>query len=248
MFMPVVDDALEDGEMLGTIKSEDTAATEEPLGLNSDFRYMFSSMIARYGRSTRSDTTGSRRQDTSEGRLSRSEASMSLSDRDRSRSPRGSASSGRTLYRDRSDNSMFYSDSRGGSEGSQSTATSLNPSAHRQSESAPSEGSRSSARSSRSQSVAVSTKSQLSPPPDGTQEVEDNRCRCPIGYPCAVRTNDCMDCRPLVREYKSWPQRRDEEAFTKYDTIPFLLNDADHAIGTDNFRLMVLTLSPMQIW
>lgn len=40
-----------------------------------------------------------------------------------------------------------------------------------------------------------------------------NLCQCPISYDCQHRAVNELDCRPLVREWKRWDERVDQEAF-----------------------------------
>lgn len=161
----------EDGEVVNNVKIEDTEEAQ-PAELDQDYQNLFSSLLAFNARSTRSDTSGSSRQDTSDGRLSRSEASVNSRSRDRSRSPRGSRSSRGSSHRNRTSSPLFLPD----------------------------------------------TNSRNSHSPFDDEDEIDRRCRCPIGYPCIPRPSDHIDCRPLVREYRSWTQSRDEETFEWYSS------------------------------
>lgn len=49
-----------------------------------------------------------------------------------------------------------------------------------------------------------------------TEEVSSNRCTCPISYYCACRAGNKLDCRPLVWEFMSMWERRDQEAFDRH--------------------------------
>lgn len=221
------------------IKREESPEPSGPSEFDIGYQNMFSRLLASSDRSSRSDTTGSRRQDTSEGRWSRSDrltTSSRGSNTNRSRSPpQHSGSSGYTSSRG---GSMFYPDSRvsrspypdtfiphysrlRGARRDSGAQHSQRPSLSQQS--LPSEDSTSSpsltTSISPSRSLSVVSQPQLtssstepSPPPEEI-EGEDTRCRCPIGVICPVRHTDNLDCRPLVREYKSWGERRDQEAW-----------------------------------
>lgn len=41
------------------------------------------------------------------------------------------------------------------------------------------------------------------------------RCKCPISYECTARTTQQVDCRCMVREWKNWSYRSDQEAFDR---------------------------------
>lgn len=219
MFAPAAtDEHLEHGEVADHVKTEETDARTEPAERGRDYQNIFSELLARQARSTRTDTSGSIRQNTTEGRLSRSDTSVYSTSRDRSRSPDYSPSSRHTLYRSRSDDSMFFFSS--------SRASRSSRSGNGQGQSIDEEGqSRSSGPEAISEqgtpsdqgtpSQCESTVPQEEPPRNDAEEMQDNRCQCPIGHFCAVRTTDCLDCRPLVREYASWTRRCDEEAFER---------------------------------
>lgn len=206
MFVAAAAEA-QDGTNSSRIKHENSEERARPAELDRDYQNIFSSLLASQARSTRSDTSGSRRQDTREGRISRSEATADSSERDRSRGLQRSDSSRHILFRDRSGSSTFDPNSGRGPQDPRSGSGASGE--RRRSRSPFSEQPPSSRRSS----------SRSSPPSQDTEEQQDTRCRCPIGYYCTIRSANCLDCRPLVREYGSWAARRDQEAFERYDSF-----------------------------
>lgn len=236
------DPAAEEGEVIqnGDIKQEAPSESMRPSDLDLGYQTMFLRLLAESERNSRSDTTGSRRQDTNEGRRSRSERLASSRASNRSRSPQRSGSSNYTSSRGSRDSPMFYPGSQARidlypdtyipehsilrrRDPGPAAETTQRPPPPQQSlplqdpSSSPSlTTSLSSSRpfSSTPQTRLISSSTEPSPPAEET-EGEDRRCRCPIGYICRNRPRDHLECRPLVRERMTWREREDQEAFER---------------------------------
>lgn len=233
------DSAVGDSETLqgAEVKREVSHGVAESLNFDSDYQTVFANLLATSDRHSRSDTAGSRRQDASEGRSSRSNIPTGPRAQNRSRSPRRPGSSRYTPSYGGRGSSMFYPDSR--------ERMSLYPDTHipyysilrrRASDSATEDPGRTPApqtapvssepsqppsltasvsppSTSSSASARLMSSSTEPPVPSEVAEEELPGCQCPIGPLCTVRSGNHLDCRPLVREYTALKERRDQDAF-----------------------------------
>lgn len=78
------------------------------------------------------------------------------------------------------------------------------------------------------------TSSGIPPPRPSEDPVEHPDCTCPIGYDCAHRQANLLDCRPLVPEWEKISIRMDEEAYTRQVTRS--INPAGRQITAQRLR------------
>ena len=172
----------------GDVKFE--ANTDDLVDLSEDYQNHIARLIADHHTASRSGTSSSRRQEVYHGPLrDRTDSRLTTTPRDRyrSRSPmRAPASAGR---RPRTDSPMFFPEARGlydSGTGTMGTAA---------------------------DSLSIPGTPPLDPPSPGEGDEPLRQCRCPISFVCPHRRAYHLDCRPLVREWVSWKDRQDQEAF-----------------------------------
>jgi len=65
-------------------------------------------------------------------------------------------------------------------------------------------------------SLSITSTQGQDPPFNDEYDESRSQCRCPVSYKCEHRSANLLDCRPLVREWISWKDREDQEAFDRY--------------------------------
>ena len=181
------------------VKIEETA--EDVQDLPEDYQNNFARHLAAFRATSTSESSHSARQDVYRGSIRdrRDHAHVSTS-RGRSRSPtRFTPSNARRVS---STSQMFFPEVSGSHDSSLRT---ISRSPHSRIRNDTSRG-----------SLSTTSPPAQDPPSNDGYDDPGTQCRCPDDYKCEHRSAGFVDCRPLVREWNSWKDREDQEAFDRY--------------------------------